>query len=160
MTTPTEIERKFLVDHAAWAAAGQPEGQLLSQGYLSQDPDRTLRIRLQGDQAWITVKGRTQGLSRAEYEYAIPPGDAAQMLETLALSVLSKRRSRVLVGTHVWDVDVFQGSLAGLILAEVELASEDEPFVRPEWLGREVSHDPRYFNSALARSGAVPERAE
>ncbi|SMB78083.1 CYTH domain-containing protein [Deinococcus hopiensis] len=158
-TLPTEIERKFLVNHAAWAAAGQPEGQLLSQGYLSQDPERTVRIRLQGDEAWITVKGQVQGLTRAEFEYAIPPGDAAQMLETLTLSALSKRRTRVFVGAHVWDVDVFLGSLTGLILAEVELSSEDEPFVRPEWLGQEVSHDPRYFNSALARSGVIPDKA-
>ncbi|GGK19643.1 CYTH domain-containing protein [Deinococcus malanensis] len=128
------------------------------QGYLSQDPEHTVRVRLQGDRAWLTIKGATQGLTRAEYEYPIPPGDAAQMLRTLATSALSKRRFRVTVGRHTWDVDEFGGSLSGLILAEVELEREDEAFERPDWLGEEVSFDPRYFNSALARAGTVPQR--
>ena len=147
-----EIERKFRV-HAAW----QPTqaGQAMDQGYLSLEPARTVRVRRAGAAAWLTVKGRNLGPRRAEFEYPIPVDDADAML---ALCVGRVRKTRYLepVGAHVFEVDVFEGENAGLVIAEVELAAVDEAFERPAWLGAEVTEDARYFNSALA---AHPYRA-
>lgn len=152
----TETERKFLVRRDAWDAAPKPPGRRLRQGYLADDPERTVRVRLAEGAAWLTIKGRAVGLSRPEFEYAIPPDDAREMLDRLAHAELDKTRFRVPVGAHVWDVDVFHGRLDGLVVAEVELERADEPFERPAWLGDEVSDDARYFNSALARADGPP----
>lgn len=144
----SEIERKFLVADDSWRD-GSP-GVRMAQGYLTLDPDRTVRVRLAGDHAWITVKGRTVGITRAEFEYEIPAGDARDLLEMCLPSVIDKTRHRVEFGGHVWEVDVFHGANDGLVLAEVEL---DDVSVSPElppWLGAEVSADPRYYNACLA----------
>lgn len=143
-----EIERKFLVADDSWRD-GSP-GVRIAQGYLSQDPDRSVRVRLAGEHAWITVKGRTHGISRVEFEYPIPPGDARDLLEMCLPSVIDKTRHRILCHGHVWEVDVFHGANEGLVMAEVELAHEDEQPRLPEWLGAEVSDDARYFNASLA----------
>ena len=153
---PTEIERKFLVRADVWAATLLPDGMDLHQGYLSTDPARTVRIRLADSQAWLTIKGKTQGVSRAEFEYALPVEDARQLL-SLCVNQLHKTRYRVPVGAHTWDVDVFHGALTGLMLAEVELHAEDEVFEDPVWLGAEVSADARYYNSALSAAQRVPD---
>lgn len=150
-----EIERKFLVHLASWSALNPGPGALIEQGYLSVDPERTVRVRLTPSGAWLTVKGATSGVSRAEFEYGVPHADAREMLGC-CVSRLSKTRYRVPVGAHTWDVDVFHGPLSGLVLAEIELGSEEETFVRPAWLGEEVSADARYFNSALSAAAGAP----
>jgi CYTH domain-containing protein len=143
-----EVERKFLVADASCLEG--VDGVRIAQGYLSLDPDRTVRVRLAGDEAWITIKGRTDGLSRAEFEFPIPAGEASDLLNMCAQPVIDKTRHRLTVGEHVWEVDVFHGDNEGLLLAEVELRDEsDEPLV-PPWIGREVSDDPRFFNANLA----------
>lgn len=147
----TEIERKFLVVGDAWRSAATSAAHI-TQGYLSGTSGTTVRVRTRGDRGFLTVKGRTEGFSRAEFEYEIPLADAQAMLGTLAVGpVIDKIRFLVPVGAHMWEVDVFAGANRGLVVAEIELATADASFEHPEWLGAEVSHDPRYFNSALAR---------
>lgn len=146
----TEIERKFLVSGNEWKA--QAQGLRLRQGYLSVDPARTVRVRAAGDQGWLTIKGITKGVSRAEYEYPIPGEDAHALLETLCLEpVIDKTRYTLCHAGWRWEVDEFHGANAGLVIAEIELADEDEQFEHPPWLGREVSADPRYYNANLLR---------
>jgi adenylate cyclase len=148
---PVEIERKFLVVGDSWRAATESQS-LIMQGYLTNQADATVRIRVAGEKAYLTIKGPGDGLSRSEYEYSIPVPDAVAMLTELAVSPpIEKTRYRVRAGAHVWDLDVFAGANAGLVMAEVELSAEDEVFMRPDWLGSEVSGDPRYYNVNLAR---------
>lgn len=144
-----EIERKFLVRDLS-VLAGHP-GVRLSQGYLSFDPDRTVRVRVAEDGAWLTIKGRGNGISRAEFEYEIPIEEARQLLDFCTGSVVDKTRHRIPHAGHLWEVDVFHGDNEGLVVAEVELDSEDEAVELPPWIGEEVSEDPRYFNAKLAR---------
>lgn len=144
-----EIERKFLVTGTGFLA-GVP-GERLVQGYLAATPQATVRVRIGGERAWLTLKGATTGYARREFEYEIPVADAELCLaELCAGPVLAKRRYRVPAGVHTWEVDVFEGENDGLVVAEIELGHPDEAFERPPWLGREVSDDPRYFNSQLA----------
>lgn len=124
---------------------------VMQQGYLSVDPERVVRIRREGDQAWITIKGRMGGITRPEFEYPIPSGDADELLRLAPFPPVEKIRHRVIVEGTLWEVDEFLGANQGLLLAEVELRSEDESFSRPEWLGQEVTHDRRYYNSQLAQ---------
>lgn len=145
----TEIERKFLVTGDGWKSAS--DGTRIAQGYLSIDADRTVRVRLAGNEAWLTIKGRTEGISRAEFEYPIPPDEARELLKLCLPSVIDKTRHRVPFGGHVWEVDVFHGDNGGLILAEVELADESVNPELPAWAGAEVSDDPRYYNSSLSK---------
>ncbi len=143
-----EIERKFLVSGDGWRD-GTP-GVRMAQGYLTLDANRTVRVRLAGQNAWLTVKGPTQGIRRAEFEYEIPPADAAALLEMCLPSVIDKTRHRVESGGHVWEVDVFHGANEGLVMAEVELADESVIPELPPWVAEEVSTDARYFNASLA----------
>lgn len=146
----TEIERKFLVNGTAWHP--QSGGVMLRQGYLSSVKERVVRVRVAGEQAFITIKGITRDVSRLEFEYGIPVADASRMLDLLCeRPLVEKTRYAVFVDGHRWEIDEFHGENAGLVVAEIELESETEAFSRPEWLGREVSSDPRYFNSNLAR---------
>ena len=146
-----EIERKFRTKGVDFLA--NQEGERLTQGYLSHDPRATVRLRVQGDRAWLTIKGKTHGASRSEFECPIPTADAHAMLEEMCpQGVIDKTRYRIQVGEHVWEVDEFHGDNQGLVVAEVELDSEDQPFERPPWLGEEVTDDPRYYNSALSRT--------
>ena len=142
-----EIERKFLVRSDAWRHG---EGRYLCQAYLNRDPARTVRVRIDGEQAFLTVKGRSVGASRSEFEYAIPVADAQALLALADGPAIEKRRHRVPMGELVWEVDEFLGANAPLVVAEIELPSEDHPFTQPDWVGEEVTQDPRYFNSALA----------
>jgi adenylate cyclase len=122
------------------------------QGYLVNSPDLTVRVRVKGAEAFLTLKGASKGISRSEFEYPVPVADAEHMLRDLSVSPpVDKVRYRVRVGGHVWDLDVFAGENAGLVMAEVELDSEDEAFEMPDWAGREVTGDPRYYNVNLAR---------
>ena len=145
-----EIERKFLVSGDGWRELG--EATLLRQGYLSTDAARTVRVRIDGEQAFLTIKGKSVGASRGEWEYPIPVNEAAELLDGLCQQPLvEKVRRRIAIGPHTWEVDEFLGANAGLVVAEIELASEDEAFEKPDWLGREVTGDVRYFNSNLIR---------
>jgi len=145
-----EIERKYLVEGDSW------RGQIVSatrivQGYLARG-DVTVRARIRGDRAYLTVKGRSQGIARSEFEYEIPVADAETMLAELADGpVVEKTRNLVEVGGHTWELDVFSGANEGLVMAEIELADADEQFDLPQWAGAEVSDDPRYYNVNLAR---------
>ena len=143
-----EIERKFLVVGEAWRALGEPA--LLRQGYLSVDPARTVRVRIENERGVLTIKGKNSGARRGEWEYPIPLAEAAELLDTLCVAPLvEKYRTRVTVGNHVWEVDEFLGANQGLLVAEIELAAEDEIFLLPEWVGAEVTGDTRYYNSSL-----------
>jgi len=144
-----EIERKFLVSSDDWHD-GSP-GVRMAQGYLTLDPDRCVRVRLAGENAWLTVKGRTLGITRGEFEYPIPPEDARTLLDMCLPSEIDKTRHRIASGGHIWEVDVFHGANDGLVIAEVELADEEEAIEPPPWLGEEVSADARYYNANLAR---------
>lgn len=145
-----EIERKFLLQGEAWRSLGEPV--LLRQGYLSADPARVVRVRIQGEGAFLTIKGKSEGATRGEWEYPIPVNEAAELLDTLCQPpLIEKTRRRIPVGAHVWEVDEFLGANAGLVVAEIELGSEDEAFIKPDWIGTEVTQDARYFNSNLIR---------
>jgi CYTH domain-containing protein len=153
-----EVERKFLVAGDGWRR-GVPPGQAgtpIRQGYLVRHPERSVRVRRQGDRGYLTVKGAGT-VSRAEFEYPIPPEDADQLIDTLCEpGTVTKTRHRVPVGDLVWEVDEFHGRLAGLVLAEVELGDPDAPVDLPPWVGREVTGDPAYTNAVLSRPGATP----
>lgn len=144
----TEIERKFLVTGDSWND-GSP-GVRIAQGYLTLDPDRNVRVRLAGGQAWITIKGRTGGITRTEFEYPIPAADARELLEICLPSVIDKTRHRIHSGGHLWEIDVFHGANDGLVLAEVELTDESISPPLPPWVGTDVSADFRYYNASLA----------
>lgn len=148
-----EIERKFLVkgDYKT----GAYKSVRIIQGYLCSDPDRTVRVRVKGEKGFITVKGagNASGVSRFEWEKEIPAEEASALLELAEPGVIDKTRWLVKNsdGVHVWEVDEFHGDNDGLVVAEIELSNEDDPFDKPSWLGEEVTGDSRYYNSALAR---------
>jgi adenylate cyclase len=143
----TEIERKFLVHGTQWRNG---TGTKIQQGYLNRDKARTVRVRVRADQAFLTVKGLNQGASRAEFEYEIPLADAKELLKLSDGPIIEKTRYVVVHEGSKWEVDEFDGDNSGLVVAEIELQSQDEPFSRPPWLGREVTDDNRYYNSSLA----------
>ncbi len=144
----TEIERKFLIQRSRW----QPEGpgRRMTQGYLSRDPDRTVRVRIVGEEAFMTVKSRRTGISRTEIEFPITLEHARDLMALCFQPVIDKTRHEVPHDGMLWEVDVFRGANDGLIVAEIELPAEDTPFTLPDWIGEEVSHDPRYTNSRLS----------
>jgi len=143
-----EIERKFLLRNDAWRRLGQ--GSAYRQGYLSVEPARSVRVRLAGEQAWLTIKGKSEGMSRQEYEYEIPVQDAIHMLDHLCQQpLIEKVRYRIHLDGLCWEVDEFSGANQGLIMAEVELESPDQSVNLPDWIGEEVTGDPRYYNAAM-----------
>ena len=144
-----EIEHKFLVNDEGWRQAAAQQTRF-SQGYLSRDPARTVRVRIAGEQAFLTIKGETRGTSRAEFEYAIPVADAQQLLALSDGPVVEKIRHLCPHEGMTWEVDEFLGANAGLVVAEIELAAEGQAFARPAWLGAEVTGDARFVNANLA----------
>jgi adenylate cyclase len=147
---PIEIERKFLVVGDSWRRGAT--GTLFRQGYLCTDPERTVRVRLAGDRGTLTIKGLTEGISRAEFEYPIPAAEAAELLDRLCLRpLIEKTRYRLEHAGRIWEIDEFSGVNEGLILAEVELESADAQPELPPWAGKEVSADPRYYNASLVQ---------
>lgn len=145
-----EIERKFLVKNGAWKAGAQ--GTVYRQGYLSSVKERVVRVRTIEDKGFLTIKGLTKGVSRSEFEYEISVGDANAMLDHICEKpLIEKTRYRVPVGGLVFEVDEFFGENAGLVVAEVELQDEKQRIDLPDWIGAEVSGDPRYFNSNLIK---------
>ena len=149
---PLEIERKFLVagDYKSFAR----KSIRITQGYISSIPERTVRVRIMGDKGFITIKGVASdgGVSRFEWEKEIPVSEAQDLLQICEPGVIDKTRYLVGVGNHTYEVDEFYGDNEGLVVAEIELASEDEAFVKPEWLGEEVTGDNRYYNSMLMKN--------
>lgn len=155
----TEIERKFLVSGPGWRERAEP-GRALRQAYLTQDGRAAVRVRIVDDaKAYLTIKGATKGRVRAEFEYEIPVEDARALFALRAGQAVEKRRYIVRNGAERWEIDVFEGAHEGLVIAEIELPSEDAPFARPDWLGAEVTEDPRYYNANLAAASADDIRA-
>lgn len=145
---PLEIERKFIVDTNRLSLSGS--GKRYRQGYLPAAGKTSVRVRICDDAAWLTLKGETMGASRLEFEYSIPVEDAAHILESLcAGSIIDKTRHLLDHAGHTWEVDVFAGDNAGLVIAEVELQSEDEAVELPDWAVEEVTLDSRYYNANL-----------
>ena len=145
-----EIERKFLV--SGEFRQDSPESYRIMQGYICSDPDRTVRVRVRGDKGFLTIKGRgsEDGLSRYEWEKEIPVSEAFELMALCGSGVIDKTRYLVPFGKHTYEVDVFHGANEGLVLAEIELAEDQETFEKPSWLGEEVTGDVRYYNSMLS----------
>ena len=148
-----EIERKFLVKSESYKSFASSRTRIV-QGFLNTDADRTVRIRIKGETGYITVKGRsnTSGTSRFEWEKEISVKDADALLLLCEKGILDKYRYEILVGNHVFEVDEFYGDNEGLTVAEVELNSEDETFEKPDWLGKEVTGEVKYYNSQLSKN--------
>jgi CYTH domain-containing protein len=145
-----EIERKFVVKGDSWRSLAK--GTTYRQGYLNTAKERTVRIRTIADKAFLTIKGLTKGATRDEYEYEIPLADCNKMLDTLAEKpIIDKKRYKIPFNGITWEIDEFFGENSGLIVAEVELKSEDQVFKKPKWVGEEVTGDPRYFNANLIK---------
>ena len=145
-----EIERKYLIDLEKIGTL--ENGVRIKQGYLSTNKDAVVRVRVKNDKAYLTIKGSNSGIARLEFEYEIPLNEANEMLEKLCQKpVIDKTRYLIKHDIHTWEVDVFYGDNEGLVVAEVELSSEDEHINLPIWVKEEVSHDDRYFNSNLMK---------
>lgn len=143
-----EIERKFLVTAHPYRTTAT--GMVCKQGYIKSGSGCTVRVRIMDTTGYLTIKGKGKGLARNEYEYEIPLDDATEMLRDLCgKPLIEKVRYKIPYGGFVWEVDHFEGENAGLVVAEIELASEDQLFEKPDWIGREVTGDARYFNAAL-----------
>ncbi|MER0438346.1 CYTH domain-containing protein [Emticicia sp. W12TSBA100-4] len=145
-----EIERKFLVNHVKWAATEKPKAEFYRQGYLLTDPNKTIRVRATDTKGFMTIKGKSEGATRAEFEYEIPKEEAIQLLNMFAVSDLTKYRYKTVFAEKLWEIDVFLGENEGLIVAEIELSSEDEIFDLPDWAMEEVTGEKKYYNSNLS----------
>lgn len=146
---PAEIERKFLVNNENWRKKVCRQKKIV-QGYLANTERGSIRVRVSGENAYLNIKSMTLGIQRTEFEYPIPLDDAYYMLENLCQQpVIEKTRYIVEQDQHLWEIDVFDGENSGLIVAEIELSSTEEDFHKPDWVGTEVSHDPRYYNVRL-----------
>lgn len=144
-----EIERKFLVVGQSWRDSVESSTRIV-QAYIASTDKATVRVRIKADRAFLTLKGNSQGISRSEFEYEVPVPDAERMIAELAQGpVIDKVRHIIPVAGHTWELDVFAGDNAGLVMAEVELSSSEEEFVLPDWAGNEVSDDGRYYNVNL-----------
>jgi adenylate cyclase len=144
-----EIEHKYLVKSTVYRSLAEPVSY--RQGYLAILPDKAVRVRVAGDKGYLTIKARVSNLTRKEYEYEIPFTDAEEMLKGMCIgSVIEKLRYRILYEGFTWEVDEFLGDNAGLVVAEIEVSHEEEIFMKPDWVGDEVSGDPRYLNSNLS----------
>lgn len=143
-----EIERKFLVSSDGYKSGMDPFH--IRQGFISTNKDSIVRVRVQGDKSYLTIKGSGSGITRIEYEYEIPPEDAHAILEELCRGpIIEKYRYLVHFDEHLWEVDEFMNENAGLVIAEIELTTEDEAFSKPPWVGEEVTGDPKYYNANL-----------
>lgn len=144
------LKRKFLINKEKWQQLSKPFGILIRQGYLSTDPERTMRVRIAGQEAFLTIKGKTQGASRSEFEYAIPHEDAKQILDDLSIATVSKVRYKLMHEGKLWEVDEFLDDNEGLMVAEIELQNENEYFEKPDWVEEEVTTEEKYFNANLS----------
>lgn len=146
-----EIERKFLVNQEIWDELEKPVGEFYRQGYLMVDPEKTIRVRQTSEKGFLTIKGISIGAKRAEFEYEIPTLEAKELLDQFSVSELSKIRYKILFENKLWEVDEFLGDNEGLMVAEIELQSEHETFRSPDWIGREVTGEKKYYNSNLTQ---------
>lgn len=148
-----EIERKFLVNSDAFLKLFKAQNRII-QGYLSSVPERTVRVRIKGQKGYLTIKGKSNegGLSRMEWEKEIEVKEAEQLLKICESGVIDKIRYDIEIDKHTFEVDVFEGENKGLTIAEIELQSENESFEKPEWLGKEVTGDQRYYNAFLSKN--------
>jgi CYTH domain-containing protein len=144
-----EIERKFLLNREKWEEVEKPLGEFYRQGYLLTDPNKTIRVRQTADKGFLTIKGLSIGATREEYEYEIPFEEAKELLDQFAVSELSKIRYKIISDNKLWEIDEFLGKNEGLIVAEIELKSEDETFALPDFIDREVTSEEKYYNSNL-----------
>jgi adenylate cyclase len=145
-----EIEKKYLIDHEKWQNTEKPKGEFYRQGYLLAEPNKTIRVRLTEKSGFLTIKGRMIGITTPEYEYAIPTADAKELLDTLCISELSKIRYKLKYRNKLWEIDEFLGENQGLIVAEIELKSEEEKYDLPDFILQEVTGDKRYYNAQLS----------
>jgi adenylate cyclase len=145
----TEIEHKYLVKADLWKDIAPEKSVDIRQAYLLTDPDKTIRVRTKGVKGYITIKGRTVGASRPEYEYEIPIADANELIDKFCSSLIEKTRHLITHNNKTWEVDAFNGSNEGLIVAEIELTSEDEKYSLPDWVDKNVTDDVRYANANL-----------
>jgi adenylate cyclase len=143
-----EIERKFLINDDSWNMDSD-NGTLLRQGYLNSKAERTVRVRISGNKGILTIKGKNENLTRKEFEYQIPLDEAMNLLQLCEKPIIEKTRYLIIKDKHTWEIDVFEGENKGLIVAEIELTSEQETFEIPSWLGKEVSFETKYYNSSL-----------
>lgn len=144
-----EIEYKFLVNRAKWADLKKPKGELIVQGFLHNSKACVVRVRIKGKKGFLTIKGETKGITRKEFEYEIPVTEAQEIVDSFISKSIRKMRYEIAVGSHTWEVDVFEGALSDLIIAELEVKSETESFELPDWVTENVSHDPNYYNAVL-----------
>lgn len=144
-----EIEYKYLVDQSKWDLLSKPQPKTIIQGFLSRSKELVVRVRVKDDKGYLTIKGKSEGVSRSEYEYVIPVIEAKEMLAEFSDKQIIKKRYEIDVQGKTWEVDVFEGALEGLILAELEVESEDEQFTLPDWVTKDVSTDSNYFNAVL-----------
>ncbi|MNE43583.1 CYTH domain protein [compost metagenome] len=144
-----EIERKFLVNDELLDVVKYLQSKKIRQGYISESDGKTVRVRTKGEKGYLTIKGKSSGISRDEFEYEIPFEDANQLLQKFCPKVLEKERFDLIIAEKKWEIDIFHGKLEGLIIAELELESEDETFELPGWIQKEVSDDVQYYNSRL-----------
>lgn len=145
-----ETERRFLIKNDNWKATAS-EPKLMNQGYLSVEKERTIRVRIIGNQAWLTLKGYISDITRSEFEYEIPLADAQTMMDTMCPFKLEKSRHEVVYEGFTFEIDEYFGENAPLIVAELELPSEDTPFPKPDWLGEEITSDGKYTNAYLSK---------
>ncbi len=145
---PLEIERKFLLKNSDWKQEIQSSFQI-KQGYLNSHPERTVRIRIKENKGILTIKGKTKQVTRKEFEYEIPLNEAKDLIQLCEKPLIEKTRHLIRKENLTWEIDEFEGENKGLILAEVELQSENQNLSLPSWIGEEVSHDPKYYNSSL-----------
>lgn len=146
-----EIERKFLVSHLSFLSLATKKNRIV-QGYLNSNPERTVRIRIKGNKGFLTIKGKgnESGTTRMEWEKEISLQEAEQLLTLCEKGIIEKTRYEIPIGNHTFEVDLFAGDHEGLVLAEIELESENEDFTKPDWLGKEVTGDERYYNAYLS----------
>ena len=147
---PIETEHKYLINHELWQQIIPNKSVQIKQAYLLTEPNKTIRIRTAGNAGFITIKGKTIGASRPEFEYEIPIEEANQLIESFCSELIEKTRYYVVHENRTWEVDVFEGMNVGLIVAEIELDDEDEEYKKPNWVTRNVTDDRRYANSNLS----------
>lgn len=147
-----EIERKFLVNDKITAAIKDAEAKYCNQTYLNSDGEKAVRIRIMGTKGFLTIKSKVVGISRHEFEYEIPFADAKEMIDLFGVQVIEKTRYLIPIKNHTWEIDVFEGLNAGLIVAEIELSTEDEQVDLPDWILEEVTGDIRYYNNSLQKT--------
>ena len=144
-----EIERKYLVTDDSWRMG---KGKLILQGYIKNQKDGVVRVRVMGEEAQLTIKSGTAGITRLEYEYEIPVAEANEMMDKLCeKQIIEKVRHEIVEASQKWEIDEFLGENAGLVIAEIELEREDQEIIKPKWLGEEVSNDVRYLNARLVK---------